>query len=59
MLWTPWNVATVQIDEDAKSKSIRYASNLQARLGRKVSFNETIRVSLEKVRRYGTSKKKV
>jgi sugar/nucleoside kinase (ribokinase family) len=43
-------VTTVQIDEDTKRELIRYASRLQAKLGRKVSFDEAIRTSLEEAK---------
>lgn len=35
---------TVQIDEKTKEALLRFASNLQARLGRKVTFDEAIAV---------------
>ncbi len=43
-------MTTVQIDEETKRELVRYASNLQARLGRKVSFDEAIKTSLEEVK---------
>jgi len=43
-------MTTVQVDEETKRELVRYASNLQARLGRKVSFDEAIKTSLEEAK---------
>ena len=40
-------VASVQIDESTKKELVEYASSLQTRLGRKVSFDEAIKISSE------------
>jgi hypothetical protein len=40
-------VTSVQIDERTKKELLEYASSLQTRLGRKVSFDEAIKLSLE------------
>jgi hypothetical protein len=40
-------VTSVQIDERTKRELLQYASSLQARLGRKISFDEAIKLSLE------------
>ncbi|MFI5422281.1 MAG: hypothetical protein ACHQ1H_15065 [Nitrososphaerales archaeon] len=40
-------VTSVQIDERTKRELLDYASSLQSKLGRKVSFDEAIKLSLE------------
>ena len=40
-------VTSVQIDERTKKELLEYASSLQTRLGRKVSFDDAIKLSLE------------
>ena len=43
-------VTTVQIDEETKKELVKYASILQGRLGRKISFDHAIRASLEQMK---------
>lgn len=39
-------VTSVQIDDETKNELLKYASVLQGRLGRKISFDQAIRASL-------------
>jgi hypothetical protein len=39
-------VTSIQVSEETKRELLEYASNLQAKLGRKVSFDDAIRASL-------------
>ncbi|HXQ93211.1 MAG TPA: hypothetical protein VN739_09425 [Nitrososphaerales archaeon] len=39
-------VTSVQIDDETKKELVKYASILQGRLGRKISFDQAIRASL-------------
>lgn len=39
-------VTSIQVSEETKRELLEYASNLQAKLGRKVSFDDAIRTSL-------------
>lgn len=41
---------TIQVDEDTRQALLRYASELQANLGRKVTFNEAIRTLIHETR---------
>jgi hypothetical protein len=44
---------TVQLDEKTKETLLKYASDLQMKLGRKITFDEAIRFLVQEVR--GTS----
>ncbi len=50
---------TIQVSERTKRELLRFASELQARLGRRVSFDEAIMTLLEERRRKRLSKDRV
>lgn len=41
---------TIQVDEKTRQALLRYASRMQARLGRKVTFDEAIKLLMEDAR---------
>jgi len=40
-------MSTVQVDEEVKKKLFEIAAKLQAKLGRKISLNEALKMTLE------------
>lgn len=49
---------TIQVDEKTRRALLRYASRMQARLGRKVTFDEAIKLLMEDARETGEARRK-
>ncbi len=49
---------TIQVDEKTRQALLRYASRMQARLGRKVTFDEAIKLLMEDARETGEARRK-
>jgi len=56
---TPLPTTTIQVDEKTRQALLRYASRLQARLGRKVTFDEAIRLLMDDARETGEARRKL
>jgi len=48
------NMSTISVKEDVKGELLRYASELQAKMGRRVDFNEAIRYLLMERRKHSS-----
>lgn len=50
---------TIQIDEKTREELLRYVSGLQARIGRKVTFDEAIRALMEETKGVKSAREKL
>jgi hypothetical protein len=50
---------TIQVDEKTRQALLRYASRMQARLGRKVTFDEAIKLLMDDAKETGEARRKL
>jgi hypothetical protein len=50
---------TIQVDEKTRQALLRYASRMQARLGRKVTFDEAIRLLMDDAKETGEASRQL
>jgi len=56
---TSMPTTTIQVDEKTRQALLRYASRMQARLGRKVTFDEAIRLLMDDAKETGEARRKL
>jgi hypothetical protein len=49
---------TIQVDEETRQALLRYASRMQARLGRKVTFDDAIRLLMDDAKETGEARRR-
>jgi hypothetical protein len=56
---TPMPTTTIQVDVKTRQALLRYASRMQARLGRRVTFDDAIRLLMDDAKETGEARRKL